>query len=231
MISAFAKLRRPLRLSELAAEIDVPVSSCYALARRLVQEGYLFDFSNSKYYYPTGKLHHSVEVVAKHDPLRDLAEGIVVTLRNLTNETATFGQRSKTDVIFLHGAESTLAVRMSARIGLVRSLHAAAMGKALLSVISAEERKQLLRRYEFRRFTPHTLTSLEELEAEIAASQKRGYFLSQEESVEGAMAVAIPMRINYADYGLQVAGPADRIRGKVEELADALQQVRRQQGG
>jgi DNA-binding IclR family transcriptional regulator len=224
LIAIFAARRQPLRLSEIAAELDVAVSSCYALVRRLVHEGYLFEVAGSKRYYPSGKLHKSTEIIAAHDPLRALAENIVTTLRDRINETVTFGQRAKAEVIYLYGAESTMAVHMAARVGSVRPLHATAMGKALISVMAPAERKQLFASYTFERLTAKTILDLSALEEDVSLGEKQGYFASCEESVDGAMAIAVPIKLNYSDYGLQIAGPVDRMRGKEALIAEALRE-------
>ena len=58
--------------------------------------------------------------------------------------------------------------------GFDEGAHATALGKALLATLGAEQRFRYLRDFGMRPFTPATLTSIEALEADLAAGERRG---------------------------------------------------------
>ena len=45
VFQVFARVRKPLRLSELARELNIPVSSCFAIIRALLDNGYLYEMA------------------------------------------------------------------------------------------------------------------------------------------------------------------------------------------
>ena len=225
VFQTFARLKRPLRLSELAAEIGMPVSSCFALVRRLSAEGHLFEPVEKRAYYPTGKLRQWTAIIAAHDPIVRRIEPMFEALRDDSGETVTLAKLSGTSCVYVAAVESRSAIRMAGRVGVVRPVHAVAAGKALLASLSADERKALLGRHAFERLTPATRRSLAQLEPDILEGLEKGYFVSREESAEGAMAVAVTVGIAEQVYAVQIAGPVARVEANFETIVGALKEA------
>jgi DNA-binding IclR family transcriptional regulator len=222
LFETFARLKRPLRLSELANAMDMPVSSCFALVRRLLAEGHLFEPAEKRGYYPTGKLRAWTAVIAAHDPVLQRVSGVLENLRDATGETVMFGRLTGGSVVYVAALESKNSIRMAGRVGILRPCHAVAMGKALLSLLSPDERAALLKTHRFEALTPATKTSAAALEADIAEGQRRGYFITREESVEGALALGAPVFLAGEPYAIQAVGPVARVEANLERIAGLL---------
>jgi IclR family transcriptional regulator, acetate operon repressor len=66
-------------------------------------------------------------------------------------------------------------------VGFTGSIHARASGKLLLAFAPAEVREDLLDGYDFTRHTANTITSRQDLEAELQGILSAGYALDQQE--------------------------------------------------
>jgi DNA-binding IclR family transcriptional regulator len=223
---AFADARKPLRLSDLAAALSLPVSSCFALIKALVEEGYLYELSKRSGYYPTGRMHEHTLAVNAHDPLLERIGGVLERLRDQTVETITLGRCVGKNLVYVTGFESPSSVRLAVLAGATRPLHANAMGKALLSSMSPEARRELLRGGRLERLTANTITSAAKLEVQIEKMAKRGWFTSVSESTDGGAAVAVPLDLPQGLYALQAAGPLERIKQRFPEHAESLRRAR-----
>jgi IclR family transcriptional regulator, KDG regulon repressor len=76
--------------------------------------------------------------------------------------------------------------------------HASALGKVLLSAMSASDLREHIAQVGLARFTSHTITSFRQLEDELRQVRERGYGLDLEELEAGLCCVATGVR-NHAD--------------------------------
>ena len=139
-----------------------------------------------------------------------------------TQETIILGKRQGNSVIYLQVFESLNSIRYSSKSGEFKPLHASAIGKALMgSLKEAELRSQLLGR-DFKRITENTITTADDLIADILDSRKRGYFLTRGEIVTDVWAVSAFLNVNSETLAVAVAGPRHRMESKVIEHAQQL---------
>jgi DNA-binding IclR family transcriptional regulator len=75
--------------------------------------------------------------------------------------------------------------------GYDEAAHASALGKALLATLSVDQRSRYLREYGMRPFTPATLTSMEALENDLAAGERRGMHLEMGQYRQGVACAAV----------------------------------------
>lgn len=217
----FADAKKPLRLSDLASRLDIPVSSCFAIVRAMTDDGYLYEISPRGGYYPTGRMQEHLNAITANDPVMERIGKVMQRLRDETAETVTLGKRTGSDFVYVTGIESPSTVRLTVLAGSARPLHSNAMGKALLSTLPAEKRRELLSR-KLEKLTADTITSAPKLEAQIDKMLKRGWFSSVSESTEGGAAVAMPLSLGGGAYAIQVAGPVDRMKGKLAQHVQSL---------
>lgn len=227
VIEAFDGMGRTMSLSEIAAELNIPVSSCFQLVRTLVSAGYLYGVGRRQAFYPTRRLLDIMQRVASRDPLIERIAGELDKLRDLTGETAAFSILQKDRVLYLAAAESRQTLRVTIAPGSVRPAHSTASGKALLGGLDQEARRRMLRQTEMPAFTPRTITDAAELELDLAEAQIRGHYRTFGEGSEGLSGIAVPVVIDGATYALAVSGPSERIEAGETDLAEALRTVER----
>ncbi len=224
IIEIFAREARPLALSELARQLDAPVSSCLALLRTLSGRGYIYETAKRQGYYPTARLLTMAQRIARADPILDRVRPTLEELRDTSEETVVLGKLNPAGdaILYLDVFLSPHPISYIAEPGSHRLLHSNSLGKALLSTMSAQERSQLLGARPLSRFTERTLLTLEALETDLLVSKERGWFANLGESMQDVGAIAWPVLLSGGYYAISIAGPLYRIEGQLEGLAQKL---------
>lgn len=223
IIEIFAREGRPLALSELARHLDAPVSSCLALMRTMASLGYLYETGRRQGYYPTGRLLAMAQRIARSDPILERVAPSLQELRQASAETVVLGKLDQdARIVYLEVLPSSNPISYVAVPGEKKDLHANSLGKALLSTMEPAERRRLLGEEPFDRYNDRTLTSLADLEADIALSLERGWFENRGESIPDVGAVAWPLTLSGNHYAISIAGPLYRIDGDLQNHARKL---------
>lgn len=223
IIEIFAREGKPLSLTELARELEAPVSSCLGLIRTLTSQGYLYETGRRQGYYPTGRLLAMAQRIARSDPILEKVGPTLTALRDAVAETVVLGKLAPSgEVVYLEVMPSPHPISYVADPGAQRHVHSNSLGKALLSLMSSEERRKLLKGRTLERFNERTLVTLEALEEEIARSRERGWFQNLGESMMDVGAIAWPLSIGGGEYAVSIAGPLYRIEPNLDPLAQQL---------
>lgn len=154
----------------------------------------------------------------------------MLRLMETTGETVNLAMLDGFDVVFVAQVECEAPIRAFFRIGDRRSAHASGIGKALLANLSESALDALLRRRDLPRYTDRTLSSPEDLSADLDRIRARGWSLDDEEANPGMRCVAAPVFNEYGEAraGISLSGPCLRISdARLPELA---QQVRETAG-
>jgi IclR family transcriptional regulator, acetate operon repressor len=234
LLEVFARIKEPLSLSELARQLDCPVSSCHGLIRTMKGRGYLYLLRHRRRYYPTRRLLEIGAEIAAHDPLVERLVPTLEALRARTEETVIVGHRQDDEIVYLHVLEGPQVIRYAASPGDRKPLHSSALGKAFLGVLDDAALATLLDGLALKRVTASTITEADELLADVQRSRRRGYFVTRGENVPDVSAVARTMVVESETLGLCVAGPSHRMKPKIaaigQTLADAAAAVSRGDG-
>jgi DNA-binding IclR family transcriptional regulator len=225
LFEAFARTQRPLTLSELAREIDVAPSSCFALIKTLRTRGYLYGVGERRALYPTRRMLDQANAIAACEPHVARMLPTMSALRDETGETVILGRREENAVVYLHVCESRQTVRYTARVGELKPLHSSAIGKVVLAAMPVAERLKFIQSLSKPRVTASTLCTAADLADDVAAGEARGYQLTRGENVADVMAVAVPILIGGDVFGLCVAGPMHRMRGTYARHTKALRRA------
>jgi IclR family acetate operon transcriptional repressor len=223
ILEAFAAKREPLTLSELARHIQSPVSSCHGVIRTLKARGYVYMLDKRRY-YPTRKLLDLGSRISPHDPLMERLLPHLEALRKRTEETVLIGKREDDEILYVVTIESLQTIRYTLHAGTRRPLHASAVGKALLGVLSDERLVEDLRRLKLKRFTEGTLDA-DGLLADLRRSRRRGYFVTRGEFDTAGMGVARAFVVQDEAFAVGVAGPLERVRRNLESVGKAVMET------
>jgi IclR family transcriptional regulator, acetate operon repressor len=196
--------RGPLRLSEVADELEISRSTAHRLLAMLEYHGFAGQDPETRAYVPG----------AGRVDVRALARPALDRLCAEVEETVHLVVLHGASVEFLDSAETSRGLRVGSRVGIRMPAHCTAAGKAILAQLSTEE---LHRRYagnRLERMTPRSLHSLTRLEAELAAVRERGYAtnFAESEADVAAVAVAIPGDPGGDRASISVSAPITRLR-------------------
>ena len=128
-------------------------------------------------------------------------------------ETASLCVRDGHETVCVAQLESPQSVRLAYSVGARAPLHAGALGKVLLAFSSAPVVEAVLDG-PLERLAVNTITDPVALQAELELIRSVGYAESDSEGVEGASAVAAPVRNASGEViaAIAVAGPSERLR-------------------
>lgn len=216
-----------LSVTELSDTLQIPKNSAFRIAVTLQENGYLERLEPSKRYRLTSKFIAFGATAVSEANLFEKSLGVMRELRDRTRETVLLGTRIGIEGVVLDQVPGTHAFRFAVDPGTRFPLHTAAPGKAMLAYLPDKERAAILARMPFKRFTPNTITSAADFEAELAEVRKRGYGFDLSEEMEGQYCIGAPIfdAKNHPAASVWITAPATRLPDS--ELDEVGRLVRR----
>ncbi|QDG74888.1 IclR family transcriptional regulator [Labrenzia sp. PHM005] len=230
LIEYFARLKKPASLAEIQHHFGWPRSSAYNILNTLVERGYMYEPARRGGYYPTPRLASVSESIVSADPLNERLSALLEKLAAETGETAIVAAPAGRFSVYLDVIESTSPIRYAAHVGMRIPIHAGASGRALLSLYTPTERANLLSKITFEPYGTNALMNAEDVEAVLAASQKRGWYQSIREYSADLAAIAIPVVADERRFAIVVAGPQFRLEDKCADVAETMQRLTEEAG-
>lgn len=207
------------RVEEIAARVELPVSTVYRYVRQLKKSGYLFEVDG---FYSIGARFAGGESRRDTAHLVALAEPTMLRLCDGTRHTALLSVRVGSTLLCLDRVEPRHTTRLTFRRGSVQPLYAGCSAQVLLAhaprdvvdEVLAGPLRQLTAR------TPDRAT----LPTRLASIRERGYAISKGEINAEAVGVAAPVfRRSQCVCVISVAGGAVTLAG--DRLREALRAV------
>lgn len=215
------------RVTDLANQLDLPKSSIHNYLSTLAQRGYVVQRDN-KYYVSLRFLDLGSE--ARSDlPIYDIAKPEVRTLAEETGELANLMVEENGEGVYIHRETGEDAVMVDTNTGQRVHLHNTALGKAILAFYPQERVVEILDQHGMPETTASTITSREELFAELKDVRERGIAFDDEERLDGLRCVAAPvLGDNDEPLGaISVSGPTRRMSEDrfTDDIPAAIQNV------
>jgi len=184
VLQCIADAPTPPGIAQLTTASTYPRPTVYRIVGALIAEGLVVETPRGGSYSLGPRLLSLASRSWERSDLRVAASEALQTLRDLTQETVHLAVRSGSEMVYIEKLESPHAVRMASRIGTRVTLYSSSVGKAYLSSLKRPDRDALLADLHFERFTPNTIIERAALDAELDATQARGYAEDREENEE-----------------------------------------------
>jgi DNA-binding IclR family transcriptional regulator len=220
VLDAVAAQKAPSRLSDLAHQVGLNISTTSRLLNSLQQHGYVRRDSATGRYRLGYKILYMANVAQEQAGLHEIVDPVLQALVNATNETATLGILQENEAMVIARVTCTNQLRSVVSIGTRVPLYCTSAGQVLLAYLPRERVEQILARGMPRR-TPLTMTDPETLLAELQAVRKRGYAVDLGQREEGLVGIAAPVRNVSGNViaSCTISGSEQRIR---REMIPAL---------
>ncbi len=222
LFEAFAEAGRPLSLGELAARMDAPKSSVYELLQTLIHLRYILIIEEGKTYYPSRRLYDIGQQIYRFNPIKEKVQKALRHLRDETGETVFIGRLQGNRVVYDEVFDGVHTIRYSASSGDLKSIHASALGKALLGALAPDARESLVKELELTRFNDATLTDPEALENNLVQCREEGVYSTVGEHLADVMAIASPVTIQGHQLAIGMAGPIPRMKANLMRYTRSL---------
>ncbi|MDF1603428.1 IclR family transcriptional regulator [Nocardioides sp. YIM 152315] len=207
--------RGPMRLSRLAQQSGLPLSTVHRLVATLSDLGYVR--ADGKTYSLAPRLIHLGERASRMLSRWSLPH--LTSLVDELGETANLAMLDGDRIVYVAQVPSRHAMRMFTEVGRRVLPHCTAVGKALLAGLPESESLALVRRTGLPAATSQTLTTEEGLAHALADVRARGYAVDDGEQEVGVRCVAVALTDSNLPLALSVSGPGPRMTAELEERA------------
>lgn len=212
LFEALFEAGRPVSLSELSQQVELPLGTTHRLLATLLVRGYARQAADSRAYAIGFKV---IDWASRIGPgqLIDLARPHMQTLMEETGETVNLCTLDRTQIVYADQVAAQRMVRMFTEVGNRAPIHSSGSGKALLAFRPEDQRSALLGQIEYKGFTSKTITTMDRMERELEKIRACGYSVDDGEFEEGVRCIAAPV-LNGAGHSIaaiSISGPASRI--------------------
>ena len=217
IIEYMAANHLPMRLKDIAANLDISQPTVVRYLRTLCDQGYAYHDELTGHYALTWKICRLGASVQSNLVLRSMAGSLLSDFANRYNTGALVAVERDGRLTYLdlvgapHGSVDTML-----RIGKEAPMHSTSSGKILLSNMPVSRIEQILKEHGLARLTPKTITTREGLFRELETVRQQGYALDNEECELGHRCVSVPL----FDYTGTVAAAVSAF-DSAERLNDA----------
>ncbi|MEE1816071.1 IclR family transcriptional regulator C-terminal domain-containing protein [Streptomyces sp. SP18ES09] len=191
VLSAFASVRGPARLSELARLTGLPRATARRSLITLRHLGYVREEPEGFVLLPRVlELGHAR---LSGLSLPEIATPHLVALVLRVHESASVAVLDGDDIRYVARVASTRIMHIDITVGTRLPAYATSMGRVLLGALPAAERAERLGRITPEALTPRTVTSRAGLDEAVTATAARGYGWVEQELEEGLRSLAVPV--------------------------------------
>jgi DNA-binding IclR family transcriptional regulator len=218
------EIGRPIGLSEIARLSSLKKAGAYRLLVTLEECGFVERTEGKKYHIGANALYVGTGFPLVHG--NDKIHRVMTKLVAQTRHTVTMSVLDGNSVLYVARVDGTAPVRVTVEIGSLVCAYASASGKVMLAELDLTEVRKRFRGVKFKRLTPRTLSSLDDLLSELRQVKIQGFAVNNEERELGLCAIAVPLR-NIAGrelVSLALSYPAQTFAAR--ELNEVAKQLR-----
>lgn len=227
LLEVIAGLDRPFGLQDVVERAGLPKPTVHRMLQQLEASGLLQREGDGRRYSSGVRLRRLAENLllnsthhgARHLVLRQLVEEV--------NESCNLTALAGGEVVYLDRVETAAPLRFYLHPGSRVPVHCSASGKILLSQFSPAQRGRLLAHAPLNIYTPKTLATAEQLEAELCRVRRDGYAIDDEEFLPGLVCVAVLVPSARGRSNLCVAAQAPVMRLTAEKALSLLPALQR----
>jgi DNA-binding IclR family transcriptional regulator len=225
ILNAFSPADPELGVTELAERLGLHKSTVHRFMVNLDAAGLVERNPRTGRYRLGLRIFELGGLVMQQMNLWDEALPFLEGLVHDSGETGHLAVLDGGEAIYIERVEARRALRVPSAIGRGYPAHATNLGKVLLADLPRERVEEIVAERGLAAYTPHTITDLEGLEAELERIRVLGYAIDNEEYDEGLRCIGAPVRDHsgHVVAALGIGGPVTRITpDRVDELAELV---------
>lgn len=217
LLQLFGESPNGLTAKQVAGRSRLPVSTVHRFLVNLENAGYLNCSRDGVYQLGIACFAMGQAALSQLD-IRRVSLPYLEDLNRQTRETIHLTLRHGLLAVYVEKLDSPEQLRIYSRIGATVPLYCTAVGKILLAYMPDDERERALPQLGIERFTPNTVGSLQELEAELYRVRKNGYACDLEEHELHIRCIAAPVWDHEGKVSASVSITAPMVRMTVTRL-------------
>lgn len=212
LLDALAASPEPASLKQLAQATDLHPSTAHRILGAMTSARFV-ERQESGTYRLGIRLLELGNLVKSRINLREVAQPFMQRLHEAIGEAVNLGVRHDDEIIYIERTSSGRSlVRVVYLVGGRAPLHLTSVGKLFLAADGAQKVRDYAKRTGLPGKTPHSLSTLANLEKELDKIRRHDIAYDNEEAELGLRCVAAPIRDDEGNVvgGLSVSAPADR---------------------
>lgn len=194
LLDLLSRQEQPLALPEVVALCGWPKPTVHRMLGQLEAGGWLVREPDGRRYALATRTLRLGEAALSTSTRQGVRHAVLRQLVAEVGESCNLTTLSGADVVYLDRVEAAFPLRLDLQPGTRVPLHCSASGKLFLAAMPARQRQALIDTLPLTRYTAHTLSQREALEAELQRIRHDGHAVDAEEFVEGLVCVAVPVR-------------------------------------
>lgn len=212
LLVLFARSDAGLTASQVVKLSGLPISTVHRFLVNLESAGFLTYNDAAGYQLGISCIALGQAALGRLD-IRRVGLPYLQEINRQTRETVHLTVRHGLSAVYVEKLDSPEPLRIHSGIGRAVALHSTAVGKVLLAYLPAAEQTKILEQIEFRRYTPNTVGSIHELQAQLQRVRRLGHACDMEENEPHIRCVAAPVwdHTGEVSASLSVTGPAVRM--------------------
>lgn len=226
VVEALADAPGGAAVTTIAERVGIEFSIASRILTTLAGEGYVRRDPTSGYYHLTHKLAAAVSRLVEGTGFPDFCMPLLQDVADSTGELVQLAVLEGTELTFVAKAEGKHRIRMLSALGRDAPFHASSVGKAYLASLPEQEALRLVAARGMPAFTPHTITTISKLLAELRKVRNLGFAVVEEEYIEGGIAIGAVVRVERMGGvvgAVSIAGPSFRVKGaQIKELGKQM---------
>ncbi|WP_461144617.1 IclR family transcriptional regulator domain-containing protein [Salinifilum aidingensis] len=192
VLRAFTPERQEMTLTEVSRASGLDRAGARRILLTLAELGYVRH--DGRHFALTSQVLEFGHAYLSSRSLPQIAEPHLRRLTEQVREMSALAVLEGEEICYVAQVPGPKLLSVTIPVGTRFPAHATSMGKVLLSAIPPERLAARLQGKEFSRFASRTVTTWEELFAELARIRKQGHVIADSELEDGLRGVAVPVR-------------------------------------
>ena len=200
ILECFSFQKRELSLSDIVQMTGLNKTTVKRITANLLSRDYLRQNSANKRYTLGMRLFEFGGIIFSSLSLRESSIDPMNRLQKLTDATVLLGTEMDRQLVYIDKREGGGMIRVLSDIGWRRPLHYGMLGMTLMAYLDPEKIREILEETPLIAHTPYSITDRDAFSLRLEKIRNNGYVLEKEETVEGIIGIAAPIK----DYSRRV---------------------------
>jgi len=230
--------KQALTLSQLSEWSGLPKATVLRLCSTLIKYDFLGYHQDSKHYSLGLKLFELGSILFSSFSLRRVASFHLDQLQSKLGKTLFLGILENDELIYIDKKEDPrIPIRFTSQIGTRRPPCFGMLGQILMAFLPDQEINRLLKKTPLTPFTKKSLVSEKEFRERLLRIRKQGFFVDEEEALDGISGISAPIRDHtgevIAGVGVSFISSSENAKGKkiiIQEVCEAAKGISKQMG-
>jgi IclR family KDG regulon transcriptional repressor len=203
VLSLLSELPIGFTLSEVAAALDMPMSSAHQLLHEMVDQKFLT--LNSTYYKLGIKFFEIRRASNRNSIFVNAARASLKFARDQLKTVIQYGLLDGKDVVYLWKQNSKEPFKVESQIGGRIPAHVTALGKAMLSLVPDEVITEKYKDQIFHKFTENSVGSFFDLQEILDKVRRNGFAEDMQEYTPGVFCISVPLIVQNLNESLAIS--------------------------